>query len=300
MTQSFTVTKLGPAIGAEIGEIDLSRPLEADTVADLRQALLDNLVLFFHDQELEIAEHKEFGRYFGDLHIHPRAPSPEGHPELLVIHADEKSKRVAGQGWHTDVSCDREPPMASILRMTEVPADGAGDTIFASMYAAYEALSDTMQGFLSGLSAVHESAHVYRGRFYSDAKAARDEQPSNEHPIVRTHPETGRRALYVNSGFTTRIVGMNREESRALLDFLFGHIERPDFQVRFRWRPNSIAFWDNRCTQHLAVWDYYPQVRHGVRVTIAGDQPFFRASESGSGDSDLLQGVAPQGTVAAN
>ena len=164
-----------------------------------------------------------------------------------------------------------------MLRLTEVPENGGGDTIFASMYAAFEDLSDTLQHFLSGLTAMHESAHLYRGKYYETADGARHETPSNEHPIVRTHPETGRQALYVNAGFTTKIVGMKRAESRALLDFLFAHIERNDFHCRFQWRPNSIAFWDNRCVQHLAVWDYWPQVRHGVRVTITGDRPFYRA-----------------------
>jgi taurine dioxygenase len=136
-----------------------------------------------------------------------------------------------------------------------------------------------MRDFLRRRTAVHESGHVYRGRYYEGAAGARDEQPSAEHPVVRTHPETGRQALFVNSGFTTRIVGLTREESRALLDFLFRHVERPEFQVRFNWRRNSIAFWDNRCTQHYAVFDYWPQVRHGVRVTVVGDRPFYREAD---------------------
>jgi taurine dioxygenase len=279
MSKTFRVKKLNPVIGAEIVDLDLRDKLPETTVAALRQAFLDNQVLFFRDQPITVDQHKALGRCFGSLHVHPRAPSPEGHPELLVIHADEKSKRVAGQGWHTDVSCDECPPMGSILHITEVPPDGGGDTIFASMYAAYDALSDKMQGFLSGLTAMHESAHVYRGKYYETADGKRHEQPSNEHPVVRTHPETGRQALFVNSGFTTKIVGMKREESRALLDFLFRHIQRPELQVRFGWRPDSIAFWDNRCVQHLAVWDYWPAVRHGVRVTIEGDRPFHRSGE---------------------
>jgi taurine dioxygenase len=264
-------------LGAEIRGIDLARPLDDGDVRRLRQALLDHLVLFFHDQSLDHDRHKDLGRLFGPLHIHPRAPSPEGHPELLVIHADENSKRVAGQGWHTDVSCDAAPPMGSILHLSEVPADGGGDTLFANMYAAFDALSTPLQDLLRGLTARHDSAHVYRGRYYEKARGARDEHPSSDHPVVRTHPETGRQALFVNSGFTTRINGLERSESRALLDFLFRHIDRHEFHCRFRWRAGSVAFWDNRSTQHLAVFDYWPQVRHGVRVTVAGDAPFYRA-----------------------
>jgi len=276
MGQDFEIVRTNPVLGAEVRGIDLGQLLTDDDIRRLRQALLDHLVLFFHDQTLGLEQHKDLGRRFGTLHVHPRAPSPEGHPELLVIHADETSKRVAGQGWHTDVSCDASPPMASILHLSQVPADGGGDTLFANMYAAFDALSAPMQGFLRGLTARHESAHVYRGKYYDNAAGARDERPSSDHPVVRTHPETGRQALFVNSGFTTRINGLGRDESRALLDFLFRHIDRHELHCRFRWRPGSIAFWDNRCTQHLAVFDYWPQVRHGVRVTIEGDAPFYR------------------------
>lgn len=281
MSQTFEVRRLNPVLGAEILDIDLRESLSDETIAALRTAFLDNQVLFFRDQNLTVEQHKDLGRRFGTLHIHPRAPSPEGHPELLVIHADEKSKRVAGGGWHTDVSCDECPPMGSILQLTEVPDSGGGDTIFSSMYAAYEDLSATMKSFLTGMTAIHESAHVYRGKYYAKAKGARDEQPATEHPIVRTHPETGRPALYVNAGFTTKIVGLHRNESRAILDFLFRQVERAEFHCRFQWQPGSIAFWDNRCVQHLAVWDYWPQVRHGVRVAIEGDRPFYRVESKG-------------------
>ena len=290
MSQTFEVRKLNPVLGAEILGIDLRESLSDETIAALRTAFLENQVLFFRDQNLTVEQHKDLGRRFGTLHIHPRAPSPEGHPELLVIHADEKSKRVAGGGWHTDVSCDECPPMGSILQLTEVPDSGGGDTIFSSMYAAYEDLSDTMKSFLTGMTAIHESAHVYRGKYYAKAKGARDEQPATEHPIVRTHPETGRPALYVNAGFTTKIVGLHRNESRAILDFLFHQVERAEFHCRFQWQPGSIAFWDNRCVQHFAVWDYFPQVRHGVRVTIEGDRPFYRGAGQGAGQGAESEG----------
>ena len=271
--EQISVTPLTPIIGAEIGDVDLAEPLGDETFKEIHDALIANQVIFFRDQDLTLEQHKEFGRRFGELHIHPAAPKPDGHPEILVIHADEKSKYVAGNGWHSDVSCDEEPPMGSILRLTEVPEDGGGDTMFASMYAAYEALSDRMKGFLDGLEAVHGSEHVYRGRYGLREKLRDNDYPENIHPMVRTHPVSGRKALYVNSGFTIRIKGLPKGESDAMLAFLFEHVRTPEFHCRFKWRPNSIAFWDNRCTQHHALWDYYPQVRHGYRVTVKGDKP---------------------------
>ena len=269
----INVEKMTPVIGAEISGVDLSKPLDEDSLKEVRQALIENLVIFFRDQEMDREQHKALGRQFGALHIHPAAPSPEGHPEILVIHADEKSTYVAGNGWHSDVSCDPEPPMGSILHMHTVPPSG-GDTMFANMYAAYEDLSETMKVFLGGLTAYHSSDHVYRGRYKSfGIDDSGREYPRSEHPVVRTHPESGRKGLFVNRGFTTEIKGMTGRESRALLDFLFEHMENPRYHCRFRWAANSVAFWDNRCTQHYAVWDYYPAVRHGLRVTIQGEKP---------------------------
>jgi taurine dioxygenase len=272
--QTLTVKRLSPIIGAEIHGVDLSQPLDDDTFQMVHDAWMEHQVIFFRDQHLTVEQHKAFGRRFGELHVHPAAPRlVEGHPEILVIHADEHSKRVAGHGWHSDVSCAPEPPMGSMLYLHEVPEAG-GDTMFASMYAAYEALSDRMKHFLNGLTAVHASEHVYRGRY-----GVPDDQkqfPSAEHPVVRTHPVTGRQALFVNSGFTTHIKELPPKESRAVLDFLFEHIRTPEFHCRFKWENNSMACWDNRCVQHHALWDYYPQVRHGHRVTVQGDRPFYR------------------------
>jgi taurine dioxygenase len=267
--------KLSPVIGAEIEGVDLSHSLSRRQLEDLRAALLENLVIFFRDQNLTTNQHKDLGRHFGQLHIHP-APLGilEGHPEVVIIKADENSKHIAGEEWHSDVSCDAEPPMGSILYLSEVPPVG-GDTLFASMYAAYEALSDSMQRFLGGLTAIHDGARNYEGRQPASGRAA--EFPRAEHPVVRTHPETGRNALFVNRLFTTRLVQLKKRESDAILGTLFRHIENPEFHCRFQWRPNSIAFWDNRCTQHLALWDYYPHRRYGHRVTIAGEKPFYRA-----------------------
>jgi taurine dioxygenase len=271
---SIQVEKVTPLAGAEIRGVDLAKPLDERTFKEIHAALIDNGVIFFRDQHLTPEQQKAFGRLFGDLHMHPAAPRevPE-HPEILVIHADENSKHVAGENWHSDVSCDLEPPMGSILYMHELPPVG-GDTLFASMYAAYDALSEPMKRFLEPLTAMHEGEHVYRGRYgVNDTGKV---FPKAEHPVVRTHPVSGRKALYVNGGFTTRIVQLKRAESDAVLQFLYRHVETPEFHCRFRWQVNSVAFWDNRCMQHHAMWDYYPQRRHGHRVTIKGDKPFYR------------------------
>ena len=273
--QAIRVEKLTPIIGAEVHGVDLSQPLDERTLKDVHDALIDNGVIFFRDQHLTPEQQKDFGRLFGELHVHPAAPALlEGHPEILVIHADEKSKRVAGEVWHSDVSCDPEPPMGSILYMHELPPVG-GDTLFASMYAAYEALSAPMKRFVEGLTAWHDGEHVYRGRYGLGDEGKTF--PRAEHPVVRTHPVSGRKGLYVNRGFTTRVAQLSRPESDALLEFLYQHVETPEFHCRFRWQVNSVAFWDNRYVQHHAMWDYFPQRRHGHRVTISGDKPFYRS-----------------------
>jgi taurine dioxygenase len=271
--ETIQVTPTTPHIGAEIAGIDLAGPLGNRQVDELHDALATHQVLFFRDQRLDYDSAKAFGRHFGDLHIHPNTPGPDGHPEILPIHADANSKRIAGERWHSDVSCDPEPPLGSILYLHTVPPVG-GDTLFASQYAAYDALSPRMKTYLEGLTAFHDGGPSYRA---TNAKIGVPETgrvyPSATHPVVRTHPVTGRKALYVNRGFTQRINGLPDDEARALLAFLVEHSVKPDFQVRFRWRPNSVAFWDNRAVQHLAVWDYFPQVRSGFRVTIKGDRP---------------------------
>lgn len=266
------IRPLTPTIGAEVEGVDLG-DVDDETFDEVRRALAEHLVLFFRDQEISVEAHKAFGRRFGELDVHPNDPGLDGHPEVMVIHADETSKRIAGEMWHSDVSCRAEPPMGSILRMFEVPETG-GDTLFANMYAAYEALSDRMQEHLDGLTAVHDGGPYYRdvNRIVGRDDGGRS-YPVAEHPVVRTHPVTGRRCLFVNSMFTTRIVGLPRDESDALLAFLFEHVKNPPFHCRFRWRPHSVAFWDNRCTQHFAVWDYFPAVRSGYRVTVRGDAP---------------------------
>jgi taurine dioxygenase len=270
--RAIRVEKLTPIVGAEIGGVDLSRPLAPVEVEEIGRALAENLVIFFRDQDLAPAQHIAFGRLFGDLHLHPAAPHVDGLPELMIIRADRDSKRANGEDWHSDVSCDAEPPMGSILRIDECPDEG-GDTLFASMYAAYDALSERMKAYLDGLRAVHDGENVYRGAYANFGIEDKATYPRAEHPVVRTHPVTGRKALYVNRIFTTRILGLPREEGDALLAFLLAHAESPLWQCRFRWRKNSMAFWDNRCVQHRAMWDYWPKTRSGFRVTVKGEKP---------------------------
>ncbi len=274
--QSIDVRTLTPTIGAEIFGVDLGGEISNQQFQEVHDALLRHQVIFFRDQKMTPEQHKNFGRRFGKLHIHPASPGlVEGHPEILVIKADENSKRVAGEVWHSDVSCDPEPPMGSILYMHQPPANGGGDTMFASMYTAYEKLSEPMKGFLEGLTAVHDGEHVYRGRY--GVKDSGKVFPRSEHPVIRTHPETGRKALFVNRGFTTHIKELNRIESDALLGMLYDHAETPEYQCRFKWQPGSVAFWDNRAVMHHAMWDYFPLSRLAHRVTICGDKPFLRA-----------------------
>ena len=276
-TQTIEVRKVTPVIGAEIHGIDLSKDLGNQQFKEVHDALMANCVIFFRDQTMSMEQHLEFGRRFGKLHVHPNAPQEiKGHPEILVIKADEKSKHVAGEDWHSDVSCDEEPPMGSILHMSIVPPDGGGDTMFANMYAAYEALSAPMKRFLEPLTAIHDSAKAHGYRTNASDRAAK-EFPRAEHPVIRTHPVTGRKALFVNRGFTTRIMGLKKNEGDALLEMLYRHCETPEFMCRFNWKPNSIAFWDNRCTQHHALFDYFPNRRYGLRVTVCGDKPFYAA-----------------------
>jgi taurine dioxygenase len=273
---TITVKPMTPTIGAEISGVDLRKPLGNQQFQEVHDALMAHQVIFFRDQALTPEEHKAFGRLFGELQIHPNARTPAGHPEIVPIHADANSKYIAGEQWHSDVSCDPEPPMGAILNMQIVPEIG-GDTLFASMYAAYDALSAPMQSFLAGLTAIHDGAPIYMRNNRLDGKQGPASFPRAEHPVIRTHPVTGRSAIFVNPVFTQAIKDVPETESKAILDFLYEHCARPHWQVRFRWQPNSVAFWDNRCVQHIAMWDHYPEVRSGLRVMVKGDKPFYRA-----------------------
>jgi taurine dioxygenase len=219
--QTLSVEALSPRIGAVVSGVDLSKPLGNQQFTELFDAWMAHQVLFFRDQELTVEQHKSLGRQFGELHVHPGSPSPNGHPEVVVIHADENSVHIAGEKWHTDVSCDDEPPMGSILHLNTVP-DNGGDTLFASMYAAYDALSDAMKSFLAGLSATHDGEQEYRGRYASrGVDDSATTYPKAVHPVVRTHPITGRKGLYVNRIFTNHINELTSAESGTLLEYMF-------------------------------------------------------------------------------
>jgi alpha-ketoglutarate-dependent taurine dioxygenase len=266
------IVPVSPVIGAEIQGVDLSRPLTPEQFSCIHEAWLRHQVLFFRDQkplspEAQIA----FGKLFGELHVHPAAPSLDGYAEVMAVRTGPDSKKHFGEVWHSDVSCEEEPPSGTILQMHVLPPSG-GDTLFSSMYAVYEGLSNAMRRFLEGLTAEHESEHYYRGRYSGVADEGRV-YPRAEHPVIQTHPETGQRGLFVNSMFTTRIAQLNPEESQALLRFLFEQVENPYYQTRFQWRRNDVVVWDNRCVQHLAIWDYWPHERKGHRVTVRGSRP---------------------------
>ena len=265
----LTVEPLTPTIGAVVHGVDLREVASnAELFSEIHGLWMEHLVLFFRDQKMTPDEHLALGECFGPLHIHPAAPFENGNPALMRIHADETSHRNNGEVWHSDVSADEKPPMASILRIHQVPKSG-GDTLWANMYRVFDSFSDKMQYFLTGLRAEHRAD--YTG-FYRDHEPQRS-NPHCVHPVVRTHPVTKRNALFVNSGFTRNILGLTELESRSILKLLFERVRDPVFHCRFRWQKNSVAMWDNRCTQHMALWDYFPETRSGLRVTIVGAKP---------------------------
>ena len=268
------VQSLTPHLGATVQGIDLSEPISEAAFQALKAVYLDYSVLVFPDQALSQAQHKAFASRFGALHTHPmHARHQKGDPHILRVATNAQSAYTAGEGWHTDVTCDALPPQCSLLYVTETPGNGGGDTMFADMYLAFELLSDPMKQFLSGLTAVHDGALPYVGAYKSVPPEGG--YPRNEHPVIVQHPETGRAVLYVNSGFTSRIRGLSARESDALLQFLFRHIDStPKLTARVSWSPNTLVLWDNRCTQHHSVWDYYPSSRYGERVSvIANERP---------------------------
>ena len=273
---TISVTPLSPNIGGLVGNIDLTEPLSPREVRDLHVALLEHQVLFFRGQTLTHEAQKALGAHFGELHVSVGGDGTNSkalgdHPEVRALHFDETSKTVSGnETWHTDQSCLEVPPMGSILYIHTVPPKGGGDTMFASMYAAYEALSPRMKRYLEGMTALHDGAAAF-------ARTATNTLPVTEQPVIAKHPVTGRRLIYVNRIFTMRLCGVSQDESDSILSYLFRHCEHPNFQVRFRWEPHSVAFWDNRCTHHRALWDYYPHTRSGYRIQIEGSGPVIPA-----------------------
>ena len=274
---SIEIRPLAGAIGAEIFGVDLSAPLDDATLAAIRRAWLKHLVIFFRDQDLPPAEFLAFARHFGQPVEYPFVRGIEGFPEITPVVKLEQERVNFGGLWHSDTTYLETPPTGTMLVAREVPAYG-GDTLFANMYLAYESLSAGMQRLLDGLVAVNSSAKAdttktREDRMRDGANPAARKEYVAEHPVVRTHPETGRKALYVNGGHTLRFKGMTEEESAPLLRFLFAHQTRPEFTCRFRWQVGSLAFWDNRCAQHNPINDYHGFRRVMHRVTLAGDRP---------------------------
>lgn len=275
--RTIEIRRIAGALGAEVQGVDLSRPLPAGQQAELRRAWLEHLVLFFRDQNLTPAQYMEFARLWGKPIEYPFIKGIKGFPEIIEVKKLEHEKMNFGGIWHSDTAYLEAPPMASMLLAREVPPFG-GDTLFANQYLAWETLSDGMKKLLEGLTGVNLSAkadvsRTREDRIKSDGRENAQREFVGEHPVARTHPETGRKALYVNVAHTARFKGMTDEESAALLEFLFRHQVKPEFTCRFAWQPGSIALWDNRCAQHNPVNDYHGHRRLMHRITLAGDRP---------------------------
>lgn len=267
------VHPLTPAIVAEIRGIDLGRPCDAGTLADIEKVFLDHKVLVFRDQAITTDQHVAFCRQLGDLEVHPFAPHKPDHPEVMVLWSNER-RRGSENFWHSDVTWRTEPSLGSMLRAVTIPPVG-GDTLFANMEMAYESLPDELRRQVDDMTAVHDFTRVFgRGKTPEEIAELRETYPLVEHPVIRTHPVTGRRSIYVNTLFTSHLVGVEAEESARILRTLYRTAAVPEHQFRLRWAPDTFALWDNRCVQHYATSDYHPQERVMERVTIVGDRPF--------------------------
>jgi taurine dioxygenase len=274
---AINVKPLTPAIGGIVMGIDISTDLTDAVVREIRQALLEHLVIFFRDQSLTPDRLVAFARHFGEIGYYPFVDGMTDHPEVVEVIKKEDETINFGGLWHTDTSYLETPPLGSILYAKEVPAIG-GDTLFANMYMAYEALSEGMKSLLEGLRGVNsagkpDAAVTRTDRIAERPKDARGIVTTASHPLVRTHPETGRKALYCSNAHTVTIEGMTPEESRTLLEYLYAQQQREEFSCRFHWEPGSVAFWDNRCAQHNALNDYHGHRRVMHRVTLKGDNP---------------------------
>jgi taurine dioxygenase len=270
--ETIEIQPLSPTIGAEIRGVRMAGDLPDEQIAEIRQALLDWKVIFFRDQDVSVDDHAAFGRRFGELEIHPFTPNLDSHPEVVVIHHGPKSKR--GQNnWHSDVTWRLEPSLGSILRGRIIPAVG-GDTLFADMVTAYERLPDEIKEKIEGRTATHSFRHNFGRAMSNEQRDAMSERyPDAHHPVVRTHPETGKKSLYVSAPFTTHIDDMEPDESQRVLRQLYRQSFTPEYQCRFHWQADSVAFWDNRAVQHYATFDYHPAERRVERVTIVGGKP---------------------------
>lgn len=274
--ESFVAKPYSPVLGAEVYGIDLTQPLSNQQHADIQDAFLTYGVLFFKQQQpLHPDQHLALGRRFGKLHVHPaKVPTVEGYPEIIRIYADENSTVANGTTWHTDVTFEENPPMGTMLQIRIKPELG-GDTLFSNLYTAYDALSEPIKKLCEGLTQ-RVSGHAYfKGRYAErgGGDLADDTSPV-DHPVIRTHPETGRKAIFVNRPFTESINDLTKVESDNILNILLEQAEKPEHQIRYRWATNDLAFWDNRCVMHYAMFDYFPHRRSGHRVTIIGDRPY--------------------------
>jgi taurine dioxygenase len=273
----FDIKPIAGALGAELHGVDLTQDLSPDVYVEIRRLLVEYEVIFFRDQDISPSQHKALAQSFGPLQTHPAYGTVEGFPEITILESTAENPTKI-EAWHSDMTFRERPPLGSVLRSKIIPAKG-GDTLWSSMTAAYDALSPAMQTFLSGLTAAHDFSYGFKeslaevGGRERLAKAIASNPPV-EHPVIRTHPESGKKVLFVNSLFTTHIVGMSRQESNAILNFLYGHAITSEFTCRFQWQPNSIAIWDNRSTQHKPINDYFPAHRRLERITIDGDKPF--------------------------
>ena len=274
----LAITPLSPTIGAVVGKVDLAAGLDDGAIATITQALLTHQVLFFEDQHLTPQQHRDFAARFGKLHIHPIYPNVKDAEEILILDTSDGNP-PDNDVWHTDVTFIETPPLGSVLYAKQLPPLG-GDTTWSNSIAAYQALSPAFQRLLDGLTASHDFEKSFpRSRYGTtpedDARwlQTRASHPPVNHPVIRRHPVTGQKGLFVNAGFTTRINELSRPESDAVLALLFAHIAKPEFTIRWRWKPNDIAIWDNRCTQHYALADYLPHRRVMHRATIIGDKP---------------------------
>lgn len=271
------VRRIAGALGAEIQGVDLSRPLEKSLLSEIRKAWLEHLVIFFRSQNLTPTQFMAFAEQFGEPVEYPLVRGIEGFPKIIEVKKLEHERVNFGGLWHSDTAYLERPPMASMLLAREVPPHG-GDTLFANMYLAFEALSPGFKKLLEGLRAVNSSTKADASRTREDlikisGRKGEAKEFLSEHPVVRTHPETGRKALYVNAGHTVRFAGWSEDESSPLLKYLYEHQQRPEFTCRFAWQPGSIALWDNRCAQHNPVNDYHGYRRVMLRITLAGDTP---------------------------
>jgi taurine dioxygenase len=271
------VQPIAGALGAEIAGVDVAQELDDAVISDIRRALLDHGVIFFRDQKLDVDRHEAFTRRFGEIFVHPNYKGVSADPEIVDIRREPGDKKIVGEDWHTDTTMSQEPPMGAILYAIDVPPYG-GDMLFANQYLAYDSLSDGLKRTLEGLKAVHSDRMVAGPQAGMNAqrstKVREDSdwrETINVHPVVRTHPETGRKLLFVNRSYTVGFEGWTEAESKPLLDYLMEHGHRPEFTCRFRWASGSIAFWDNRCTKHLAVHDAGPFRRIMRRTQISGD-----------------------------